>query len=106
MRRRRYGLPIINVIHNNAAWGVIRAAQRSGMDFELGTDLGGTDYAAIAQGFGCYGEVVRAAADVPRALDRARASGLPAVLDCRVVFVPHPCMPAFGKSSMYGRAAP
>ena len=24
---RRYGLPVVNVIHNNAAWGIIRAGQ-------------------------------------------------------------------------------
>ena len=27
-------LPVITVIHNNAAWGVIRMGQRAGLDFE------------------------------------------------------------------------
>jgi thiamine pyrophosphate-dependent acetolactate synthase large subunit-like protein len=99
---RRLALPVINVIHNNAAWGVIRQGQRMQFDFESGTSLADTDYAAIARGFGCHGEVVEDAADIPAALDRARASGLPAVLDCRTRFVPHPAMPAFGSMNRYG----
>jgi thiamine pyrophosphate-dependent acetolactate synthase large subunit-like protein len=51
---RRYGLAAINVIHNNEAWGVIRLGQAR-QEFELGTDLSGSDYAAIARAFGCHG---------------------------------------------------
>lgn len=99
---RRHGLPVVNVIHNNAAWGIIRAGQRAALDFELGTGLEGTDYAAIARGFGCFGEVVERVEDVAPALERALSSGLPAVLDCRTRFVPHPATPAFGSMNRYG----
>lgn len=99
---RRYRLPVINIVHNNAAWGIIRAGQRAQLDFEMGTSLEDTDYAAIARGFGCYGEVVRRADDVGPALQRAMASGLPAVLDCRTKFLPHPAMPLFGSMNRYG----
>lgn len=99
---RRNGLPVVNIIHNNAAWGIIRASQRIQLDFELGTSLDGTDYAAIARGFGCFGETVERAEDVAPALRRALASGLPAVLDCRTKFLPHPAMPAFGSMNCYG----
>lgn len=98
---RRHGLPVITVIHNNAAWGVIRAGQRMA-GFEFGTGLEGTDYAAIARGFGCHGEVVTDATEVAPAIGRALASGLPAVIDCRTVFLPHPAMPAFGRMNRYG----
>src|ERR1700754_2783738 len=47
---RRLGLNAVHVIHNNAAWGVIRLGQRRA-GFELGTDLGGTDHVAIARAF-------------------------------------------------------
>ena len=87
---RRYRLPVITIIHNNAAWGIIRAGQRKQLDFELGTDLEGTDYAAIARGFGCHGETVDAPGEVAAAIARALACGLPAVIDCRTRFVPHP----------------
>ncbi len=99
---RRYRLPVITLIHNNGAWGIIRAGQRGQLDFELATDLEGTDYAAIARGFGCHGEVVTAATEVAPAFERARASGLPAVIDCRTRFVPHPAMPHFGSMNRFG----
>ena len=99
---RRYGLPVVTIVHNNAAWGVIRMGQRRGLDFEMGTALEDTDYAAIARGFGCHGEVVTRAEDVAPALARALASGLPAVLDCRTQFLPHPAVGAFVSMNKYG----
>jgi acetolactate synthase-1/2/3 large subunit len=99
---RRLKLPVVNIIHNNAAWGVIRMGQRMALNFEFHTSLDGTDYAAIARGFGCHGEVVEDADDIPAALERACASGLPAVIDCRTKFLPHPAAPAFGSMNRYG----
>ena len=98
---RRHGLPVVTIVHNNESWGVIRAGQRKSLDFEFGTSLAGTDHAAIARGFGCHGERVESADEVAQALARALASGLPAVLDCRTRFVPHPAMPAFGAMNRY-----
>ena len=62
---RRSGLPVLTVIHDNAAWGVIRfGQQRAG--FDLDTALEGTDYAAVARAFGCHGEhVTRRGGDRP-----------------------------------------
>ena len=99
---RRHALPVITIIHNNESWGIIRSGQRNQLGFELGTSLEGSDYAAIARGFGCHGETVTSAADVAGAIARALASGKPAVLDCRTRFVPHPCMPGFGSMNRYG----
>jgi thiamine pyrophosphate-dependent acetolactate synthase large subunit-like protein len=99
---RRYRLPTLVIIHNNEAWGIIRQGQKNARDFEFGTSLAGTDYAAIARGFGCYGERVNNVAQVAPAMARALASGLPAVLDCRTHFVPHPCLPQFGSMNRYG----
>lgn len=92
---RRYGLNTMTIIHNNATWGVIEAGQqRAG--FKFGTALQDTDYAAIARGFGCHGATVSTPEALGPALEAAAASGLPAVIDCRVAFVPHPSMPYFG----------
>lgn len=99
---RRYRLPVINIIHNNSAWGVIKYGQRKGLDFELGVDLDGTQYDAIARGFGCHGERVTTIEELGPAIERSMASGLPAVIDCRVRFEPHPSMPYFGKMNAYG----
>ncbi len=98
---RRSGLPVVTVIHNNASWGIIRAGQRKQLDFEMGTALDGTDYAAIARGFGCFGETVTHAQDVAPAMARALNSGLPAVLDCHTRFVPHPASAMFGSMNKY-----
>jgi thiamine pyrophosphate-dependent acetolactate synthase large subunit-like protein len=92
---RRYGLDAVHVIHNNSAWGVIRLGQRRA-GFELGTDLAGTDHVAIARAFGCHAERVTTAGEVGPALERALASGRPAVIDVPVRLVPHPGLPRFG----------
>jgi thiamine pyrophosphate-dependent acetolactate synthase large subunit-like protein len=99
---RRLQLPVITLIHNNASWGIIRSGQKMQLGFELGTSLEGSDYAAIAKGFGCYGETVRQADQVAPAIERALASGLPAVIDCHTRFVPHPAMPMFGSMNRFG----
>jgi len=99
---RRSGTPVLTVIHNNEAWGIIRSGQKAQLGFEFGTGLEGTDYAAIARGFGCFGERVERVADIAAAMARALASGLPAVLDCRTRFVPHPAGPAFGAMNRFG----
>lgn len=101
---RRERLPVVTIIHNNEAWGVIQAGQGKA-GFEFGTSLAGTDYAAIARGFGALGERVERTEDVGPALRRAIASGLPAVLDCRTRFVAHPAMPGFGSMNRYGYEA-
>jgi thiamine pyrophosphate-dependent acetolactate synthase large subunit-like protein len=99
---RRNKLPVITIVHNNAAWGIIKAGQRAQLDFELGTQLDGTDYAAIARGFGCFGETVTQIGDVAGAVARALQSGSPAVIDCHTAFVPHPNLKAFGRMNAYG----
>ena len=91
----RYGISVVHVIHDNQAWGVIALSQKR-FGFELGTGLEGTDYAAIARGFGAHGEHVTAVDEVAPALERALAAGAPAVIDARVRFDPHPGMPRFG----------
>ena len=91
---RRLGLPVVTVIHDNAAWGVIRFGQERG-GFDLDTALEGMDYAAVARAFGCHGERVTELAEVTPALERALASGLPAVVDVETRFVPHPSLPRF-----------
>ena len=91
---RRHGLNVITVLHDNAEFGVIRTGQEAN-GFVLGASLAGTDYVAIAQAFGCYGERVIRPQDIKPALGRARASGLPAVIDVQTFFDPHPSMGDF-----------
>jgi acetolactate synthase-1/2/3 large subunit len=81
---RRYGVNIIVVVNNNLSlnqearlWDAGNAEQARNWTF---TDASLAD---VARGFGCHGERVDDPADFAGALEKARASGLPAVIDVR-----------------------
>ena len=81
---RRYGLRIIVVVNNNLSmnqeavfWDEGSAVQEKNWQFY------DADLAEIARGFGCYGTRVDDSADFAAALDKARSSELPAVIDVR-----------------------
>jgi acetolactate synthase-1/2/3 large subunit len=81
---RRYGVNIIVVVNNNLSlnqearlWDADNADQAKNWTF---TDASLAD---VARGFGCHGERVDYPADFAGALEKARASGLPAVIDVR-----------------------
>ena len=44
------------------------------------------NYAKCAEGFGCYGEVITDPNELKPALERAKNSGKPAVLDVKIEF--------------------
>jgi acetolactate synthase-1/2/3 large subunit len=96
---RRYGLNVINVLHDNASFGIIRAGQEAG-GFELGTELAGTDYVEVARAFGCHGEHVQRREEIKPALTRALESGLPAVVDAHVFFENYPYLEGFRRMAM------
>jgi acetolactate synthase I/II/III large subunit len=81
---RRYGVNVIVVVNNNRSmnqearlWDAGNADQEKNWAF---TDASFTD---VARGFGCHAERVDDPADFAGALDKARAAGLPAVIDVR-----------------------
>jgi acetolactate synthase I/II/III large subunit len=81
---RRYGLKVIVVVNNNTSmnqeaffWDEGSADQEKNWQFH------DADLAEIARGFGCHGARVDDPADFAAALDKARGSGLPAVIDVR-----------------------
>jgi len=82
----RLGLKnLIYVIGNDSAWGMIKASQKFVMKRRyIDTDLPDFDYAKCAEGFGCYGEVVTDPNEIRNALERAKASNKPAVLDVKI----------------------
>ena len=45
------------------------------------------NYAKCAEGFGCYGEVVTNPNEIKPALERAKNSGKPAVLNVKITFI-------------------
>jgi acetolactate synthase-1/2/3 large subunit len=84
----RAGTPVVCVVAVDSGWGMERSAHNfKGISPERrqGTDISrGVRYDLIATAMGCHGEYVEAIADLRPALDRAIASGLPAVVHVEV----------------------
>lgn len=79
----RHKLPIIVVIGNDGAWGMIKHRQEAiyGLDRVVGTELGFTRYERMVEALGGYGEYVERPQDIRPALARALASGRPACIN-------------------------
>jgi acetolactate synthase-1/2/3 large subunit len=78
----RLKLPFIVIIANDRQWGMIKAAQMAAYDARyIGVDFNDVRYDQVAQAMGCWGERVTDPGEITPALERAMASGKPAVLD-------------------------
>ncbi|AOK28366.1 MULTISPECIES: thiamine pyrophosphate-binding protein [Burkholderia] len=81
----QYGLAIVVIVVDNGHFGTIRMHQERNYPARVhGTGLTNPDFAAYARAFGAHGETVERTADFPPALERALASGLPALIAIRV----------------------
>jgi len=85
----RHKLPIVVVIVNDGAWGMVKAGQISmyGPGRVVATDLGYVRYDKWVEGFGGHGEFVQRPEQIRPALERALASGKPACVNviCKTV---------------------
>ncbi len=80
----QYDLKPIYLVINNGMFGTIRMHQeRDYPGREVATDLRNPDFAAYAQSFGAFGEIVERSEDFAAALDRALAADMVAVLELR-----------------------
>lgn len=82
---RRLNLPIVVIICNDRAFGMIKAGQKAlyGERY-VGVDLYDIRWDLIARAMDCYGERINDPKEIRPALQRAIDSGLPAVLDILV----------------------
>jgi acetolactate synthase I/II/III large subunit len=81
----QYELPILFFVINNSMYGTIRMHQEREYPGRVwGTALKNPDFAALAQAYGAHGECVTQTADFAAALERARASGKPALIELRI----------------------
>ena len=82
----RLGLKnLIFVVGNNESWVNIKSGQKIAFKERfIDVDLPNNDYAKIAESMGCYGEVVTDPNEIKAALERAKNSNKPAVLDVRI----------------------
>jgi acetolactate synthase-1/2/3 large subunit len=86
---QRHRLPVVAVIVNDGAWGMIKAAQIGmyGRSRLVASELGNVRYDKWVEGFGGHGEFVEKPEDIRPALKRALASGKPACVNviCQTV---------------------
>ncbi|WP_442593077.1 thiamine pyrophosphate-binding protein [Parapusillimonas sp. JC17] len=79
----QYDLPIVVLVIDNGMYGTIRMHQEREYPARLSaTTLHNPDFAAYAQAFGGHGERVETTEQFAPALERATASGKPAILHC------------------------
>ena len=80
----QYGAACIVIVVNNGMYGTIRMHQEKRFPGRVsGTGIHNPDYVALARSFGAYGELVESTDAFAAAFERARASGLPALLELR-----------------------
>ncbi|HEY6635690.1 MAG TPA: thiamine pyrophosphate-binding protein [Acidimicrobiia bacterium] len=81
----RLGLPIIGVVGNDGVWSNIKTFHRMAYPERLvATDLGVRPYHEMVKGLGGYGEFVDDPAEIRPALERAKASGLPSLVNVHI----------------------
>jgi acetolactate synthase-1/2/3 large subunit len=85
----RESLPVVVIVAVDAAWGMEKTAYLaqgySAADWKnRGIELGHVAYDEMARSLGCHGERVEKAEEMEPALDRAIASGGPAVIHVKV----------------------
>ena len=82
----RYGLPIITILFNNGALGMVRQWQTLTCDgrYSETTLDRGPDFVKLAEAYGLTGRRVTNAQDFEDALKAAIASGRAAVIDCAI----------------------
>lgn len=85
----RYNVPIVVVIVNDSAWGMVYhqnvLAWKGKKKASVGTKLSEeVRYDKFAESLGCCGEMVTDPAEIKPAIQRAMESGKPAVVDVRI----------------------
>jgi acetolactate synthase I/II/III large subunit len=81
----QYGTAIVVIVVNNGMYGTIRMHQEKHYPGRvIGTQLQNPHFAAFARSFGAVGEIVEDTAQFAPAMERALASGKPAVIEVRI----------------------
>jgi acetolactate synthase-1/2/3 large subunit len=80
----RHKLNVVEIVGNDSAWGIDRQIQLGLYGRPVATDLLQTRYDEVVKGLGGYGEFVENAEQLAPALQRAIASGKPALLNVAV----------------------
>ncbi|QLL05140.1 acetolactate synthase [Mycobacterium vicinigordonae] len=78
----RHNVPVVSVVGNNGIWGLEKHPMEALYGYSVVAELRpGTRYDEVARALGAHGELVSAPTELRPALERAFASGLPAVVN-------------------------
>ncbi len=78
----RHGVAVLAVVGNNGIWALEKHPMEAMYGYSVAADLRpGTRYDQVAEALGCHGELVSTPADLRPALERALASGAPALVN-------------------------
>lgn len=81
----KYNLHIINIVFSNETLGFIEAEQTDDSHQPLsGVDLPDTDWAKVGEGYGAVGYTVRTKAEFKQALEDAKKTDKPVVIDVKL----------------------
>jgi len=81
----RHELPVIGVVGNDGAWNNIKAIHRMLYPERMvGADIGVRPYERMVEALGGYGEYVDKPGEIAPALERADASGVPALINVHI----------------------
>ncbi|MCT3277675.1 pyruvate oxidase [Lactiplantibacillus pentosus] len=81
----KYNLHVINVVFSNETLGFIEAEQTDDSHQPLsGVDLPDTDWAKVGEGYGAVGYTVRTKAEFKQALEDAKKTDKPVVIDVKL----------------------
>ena len=82
----RFGLPIVGIVGNDAAWGQMLRPQVGlyGADRKVAVDLAETRYDRVVEALGGHGEFCQRPEEIRPALERAFASGRPALVNVMI----------------------
>ncbi len=78
----RHGVPVVAVMGNNGIWALEKHPMESIYGYSVAAELRPeTRYDLVAEALGCHGELVRRPEELRPALERALASGRPALVN-------------------------
>ncbi len=109
----KQGIPVVCVISNDSAWGMIKMGEKISQPEEIGTNgycgvdlCHMRDYHKLPETWGGYGELVTKAEDIIPAIKRAAATGKPSIINVEVDKVNMtPATQAFGQGLAKSAAA-
>ena len=77
----RFNLPVVGIIGNDGAWGQMMRPQLAMYGKNVAVELAYTRYDQVVEALGGHGEYVEKGEDIQPALERAFASGKPALVN-------------------------